>query len=251
MSRHGRGSPAPGTADRQERHDRGHDRATERLRGADVDDLAQRLAAMTAEVLADAVVDDDRVVDRVADDREQRGDRRERDFLAHEDVDAERDERVVDERDDAARREPQVEAERDVDHDEDDRVEDRLHGGVTELRARLRADPLHAQRAVRRLARRTPGRASSRSRRRDRRAAPRSGAPRGTRRRSRERTRAPVALSTRSISAGSFAPARRSVILSPPGETRVSRAPRARHAPRCSMRVDLRRRRAARPDARG
>ena len=48
----------------------------QRVVDRDVDDLRQRLALEPGHLLADAVVDDDGVVDRVAEDRQQHGDRR-------------------------------------------------------------------------------------------------------------------------------------------------------------------------------
>ena len=103
--------------------------------------VAERLAAVLAEVLADAVVDDDGVVHRVADDGEHGGDGRERHFLVEDDERAEDDERVVDAGEHDARREPQVEAEREVEHDEHDRDGDRVTRAVAQLLAGLRDRP--------------------------------------------------------------------------------------------------------------
>ena len=52
----------------------GDDRAAQRLVDRDVDDVREVVAAHAAHVLAHAVEDDDRVVHRVAGDRQQRRD---------------------------------------------------------------------------------------------------------------------------------------------------------------------------------
>ena len=110
--------------------------------------VRERLAPVLAEVLADAVVDDDGVVHRVADDGEHGGDGRERDLLAEQDEHADDHHRVVDAGDDDARREAQVEPEGEVEHDEDDGDGDRVARAVAQLLAGLGPHPLHAQRVV-------------------------------------------------------------------------------------------------------
>ena len=83
--------------------------------------LHERLLHQVLRVLLDAVEHDDRVVERVAQDRQQRRDRVRRDLAADERVDAERDHDVVDERDDGRDRHLVLEAHRDVEQDRRDR----------------------------------------------------------------------------------------------------------------------------------
>ena len=70
------------TDDRQQRDERRRQRASDRLPERDVGDRRERRPAHERHVLADAVEDDDRVVDRVAEHRQHGGDRRDRDLLA-------------------------------------------------------------------------------------------------------------------------------------------------------------------------
>src|SRR5690606_3751773 len=56
---------------RKERRELGIDRAVERLDDRVVDDILERLAAMASHILTDAVEDDDRIVDRKADNGEE------------------------------------------------------------------------------------------------------------------------------------------------------------------------------------
>ena len=95
-------------------------------------------------VVADAVEHDDAVVQRVAEDGEERDDGGRRDLEAEHRVDADADDDVVDHRQDRRQRHPPLEAERDVQGDqaeEHDQRGDRLPG---DLLAPRRADRRHA-----------------------------------------------------------------------------------------------------------
>src|SRR2546425_10950042 len=108
--------------------ERGDDGPRERLHDRVIDDRVERLAGVQPEVLADAVEDDDRVVDREADDREHGGDEEAVDLNVQEEAeeseDPEDDRRVVEQRDDGgdpvAERGPAEvpEGPRDEQHDE-------------------------------------------------------------------------------------------------------------------------------------
>ena len=113
--------------------------AEARVDGA-VAELGERHAAIVAELLADAVEHDDRVVHGVADDREKRGDHDERHLAPAKREDRERDERVVRERDESAEAEAELEAEADVDQDRDEREEDGVGAALLEVRANHRTD---------------------------------------------------------------------------------------------------------------
>ena len=76
---------------------------------------------MLAHVLADAVEDDDGVVGRVAGDRQDRGDDVEREVVAEERQERERDQQIVDGRHHRADGEAELEAESDVEQDADKR----------------------------------------------------------------------------------------------------------------------------------
>jgi hypothetical protein len=86
---------------RQEHGERGDDRPRQRLvhRGVHHVLVAQLVELLRA--LADAVEDHDRVVDRVAGERQERRDDGQRDLAVEEADDAERREHVVEERDHA------------------------------------------------------------------------------------------------------------------------------------------------------
>ena len=90
-----------------------------------VDDLRERGARHPRDVLPDAVEHDDRVVEREAQDGEQRRDRRRRHLPAGEGVDARRDQDVVHQRDQHRHGELPLEAQRDVDRDDGQRGDDR------------------------------------------------------------------------------------------------------------------------------
>ena len=79
-------------------------RSDERLVHAQVDRVEERAALVELQVLADAVEHDDDVVERVSDDRQERGDRLEVELELEQGKDAESDGDVVDELDDAGRR---------------------------------------------------------------------------------------------------------------------------------------------------
>ena len=74
----------------------------------------QRVAPHPAQVLADAVEDDDRVVGRVAGHRQDRGDDVQRHVVPEERQERERDQQVVNRRDDRADAEAELEPEREV-----------------------------------------------------------------------------------------------------------------------------------------
>ena len=131
-----------GAAEQEERREREDhdearvDRPAERLQDRVVDDRGERLAGMAGAVLADPVVDDDRVVDREADDRQHRGDEEAVDLEPEERAEdgerADDHDDVVEQRHEGGRPEPEVaEAERHPEQDPDraeDDEEDRLLG---------------------------------------------------------------------------------------------------------------------------
>ena len=110
---------------RQHRAEAGGQRAHDDLAHRPVDDLGERGARHARHVLADPVEHDDRVVEREAQDGEQRRDRRRRHLPADEGVDARRDQDVVHQRDQHRHGELPLEAQRDVDRDDDQRGDDR------------------------------------------------------------------------------------------------------------------------------
>ena len=115
----------------------GVDRSTERLQDRVVDDRAERLAGVAHPVLPDPVEDDDRVVDREADDGQQRGHEQGVELEPEEEAehreDPDHDDHVVQERDDRRGPVPEPEADPQVgedeelaDDDQDDRAPDQL-----------------------------------------------------------------------------------------------------------------------------
>ena len=110
------------------------------------DDRRERLAAHQRDVLAHAVEDDDRVVDRVAEYRQDRRDGRDRDLLVRDRVDADGDDDVVQHREDHRHRELRAEPQRDVDHDQDERDDDPPDRVDCDLVAEARRDVLDARR---------------------------------------------------------------------------------------------------------
>ena len=128
---------------RQQRAEARRQRAHDDLGHRAVDDLRERRARHPRDVLADAVEHDDRVVERVAQDGQQRRDRRRRHLPADEGVDARHDQDVVHQRDQHRHGELPLEAQRDVDRDDQQRGDDRDQ--IAELATRLaeaRADRL-------------------------------------------------------------------------------------------------------------
>ena len=118
----------------------GDDRARQRLVDAEVDDLFERLAPHRAQVLAHAVEDHDRVVHRIAGNRQQRGDDVQRQVVAEERQKRERDEDVVERRGDRADGEREPEADADVDGDRQNRRQRRVDAATLQIGADDRAD---------------------------------------------------------------------------------------------------------------
>ena len=116
-------SPAKNSSDeRRGEHGRVRQhRARQRLVDRAVEHVAQRFLALLLQVLAHAIEDDDRVVERVADHGEERGDDGERDLEAHHREERERRENVVRRRDDGGDAEAPLEADREVDQRDDER----------------------------------------------------------------------------------------------------------------------------------
>ena len=83
--------------------------------------LSSESRRIDAQVLADPVEDDDRVVGRIAGHRQYRGDDVQRHVVAEERQERERDEQVVHGRDHRADAEAELEAEREVQQDADER----------------------------------------------------------------------------------------------------------------------------------
>jgi len=125
------------------RHDLRHDGSRERLIDRLIEHLIRREPATHVEALPDPVEDDDRVVERIADDRENRRHDRKIEGRAVEGEDTEHQDRVVDDGDDGAEREPpSVEAERDVDEDHPERERQGPCGAALELAPDLRSDDI-------------------------------------------------------------------------------------------------------------
>jgi hypothetical protein len=99
--------------------------------------------AHLAEVLANAVEDDDGVVQRVADDGEHGGEHGQVELDLEDREDADGEEHVVDQRGDGAEGEAPLEAHRDVDQDADQREQHRQPALLAQFLAHLRADELH------------------------------------------------------------------------------------------------------------
>ena len=120
-------SPPKSSSDehRQRRGERRRQRADDDLGHRAVDDLRERRARHARHVLPDAVEHDDRVVEREAQDGQQRRDRRRRHLPAGEGVDARGDQQVVRQRDEHRHRVLPLEPQREVDADHDQRRDDR------------------------------------------------------------------------------------------------------------------------------
>ena len=103
---------------------------------------------MQLEVLADAVEDDDGIVDRVTDNRQERRDERGVDLALCQREDREHDEDIVDEREDGGNAEAQLEAVCDVEDDQCPRDDECQDGVRDELAADRRADFLLTQHLV-------------------------------------------------------------------------------------------------------
>ena len=85
----------------------------------------KRFLALLLQVLTNAIEDDDRVVERVTDDREERGDDGQRHLEVHHGEERHRREDVVRRRDDRRHAEPPLETEREIDERHEERDEDR------------------------------------------------------------------------------------------------------------------------------
>ena len=99
---------------RQQRRAGGDDRAAEGLVDRLVDDVVQRIAPHRAQVLAHAIEDDDRVVRGIARDRQDRRDDVQAHVVPEERQERERDEQIVDRRDDRADAKADLEAHADI-----------------------------------------------------------------------------------------------------------------------------------------
>src|SRR5436189_289090 len=126
----------------------GEDRSRQRLVDGEVEVLGQRQALLDlAPVLAHAVVHDDRVVDRVADDREQGRDDVQRELELHDQHERQRDRDVVHDAGDRAHAEREVaEAEPDVEAHRQRGEDDREKRFALQLGADLRSDVFLAER---------------------------------------------------------------------------------------------------------
>ena len=123
-------------ADRQQRDDRGVDRAHQRLVHREVGQLGVRPPALAQVlgVLPHLVEDDDRVVEREAEDRQQTGDGRRRDLEPRERVDADRDHDVVDQGDDGGHGHlPLAEVRPDEQHHQDQEDDEAGQGPLRDL----------------------------------------------------------------------------------------------------------------------
>ena len=121
--------------DRQQRDERRRERPRDRLPQRDVRDLPERAALHQRDVLPDPVEDDDRVVDRVPEHRQDRGDRRGRHLPPEQRVDPDRDQDVVDQRHDRGHGELPLEPHRDVADDQEQRDDDREDRALRDLAA--------------------------------------------------------------------------------------------------------------------
>ena len=126
--------------DREQGREAGRQRAGQHLAHRAVDDLREGRPRHPRHVLADSVEDDDRVVERVAEDGQEGGDRPARHLPAGQRVDARGDQDVVEDRDQHRHRELRVEAEGDVGADHQQREDQRLERAVGDLLAEGRAD---------------------------------------------------------------------------------------------------------------
>ena len=145
--------------DRQQRHDGRVDRAHEGLVHGEVGGVRVGHAPGReglGGVLAHLVEDDDRVVERVAEDREEADHRRRRDLEPEERVDADGDDEVVEQRDETGDSHlPRAEVERHDDGHEDEEDDEAPDGLLADRLTPARADERGADRASCR--RRRPG----------------------------------------------------------------------------------------------
>ena len=131
--------------EQRERHgDVGDDRARQRRIDRDVEQFRHRHALVAAQHFADAVVDDHRVIERIAQDGEQRRDARQVEIDLGERHVAHRKHKIVDVRHHGAERELPFEAEPQVDQDREDREHEPDGRVGQKLRRHARADYLDA-----------------------------------------------------------------------------------------------------------
>lgn len=123
------------------------ERTRQRLIDTAVDELVDVAAAaeVQLEVLADAVEDDDRIVDRVTDDGQQCCDERGINLALRQREDREHDEDIVDEREDGGDAKAQLKAVGDVEDNQCPRDDECQDGIRDELTANRRADFLLTQ----------------------------------------------------------------------------------------------------------
>src|SRR3989475_618688 len=119
--------------------------ARQRLVDREIQDLVQVLAPEFAQVLPDAIEDDDRVVERVADHGQDRADDHETHFEVEIPDERDRGEDVVERREHGGEAEAPLEPDGEVNEGDDERKQDREEGLALELAPHLRADRLGAQ----------------------------------------------------------------------------------------------------------
>ena len=127
---------------------RGHDGARQHRVDRHVDDLGGRQALVFAHHLADAVEHDHRLVERIADDGEDRRDRGLVELELGDAEEADRQQEVVHRADDRPDRELPLEAEPQIGQDRDDGDDDAERAALDELGGNGRADRIDAAELV-------------------------------------------------------------------------------------------------------
>src|SRR5437870_3442342 len=132
---------------RRKEHGQGRqDRPGERLVHGDVHLLGEGHALLGSElppILAKTVIGNDRVVHRVADDGQQRGQHGQGELAIRDGNRAQAHEHVVEDRDDGRHPAPEIEPHGDVEHDPDQASQNRVDGLELQVATDLGADEFH------------------------------------------------------------------------------------------------------------